>query len=65
MYDSVKNDTEQKCKAELQEKLDVISELVTERNNLKGSLKDIELQVKTLTEENLTLKEKLQSWKLM
>ena len=59
MYDSVKNDTEQKCKAELQEKTKAISELVSERNNLKGSLKDIELQVKTLTEENLTLKEKI------
>lgn len=59
MYDSVKNDTEQKCKAELQEKTKAISELVSERNNLKESINDMETQMNTMTEENHTLKEKI------
>lgn len=59
MYDSVKEDTEQRFKAELQEKTRIIAELISERDGLKESVQAIESQLNDVSEENALLKEKI------
>lgn len=57
MYDSVKEDTEQKYKAELQEKTRIVTDLISERDNLKESIQAMETKMNAITEENVLLKE--------
>ena len=58
MVDSVKEDTERQYKAELNEKVTIISDLISERNNLQETIKAMEEQLETISEENAMLKEK-------
>lgn len=64
MVDSVKEETERQYKAELNEKVTIISDLISERNNLKETIKAMEELLETISEENTMLKEKNEALKV-
>ncbi len=64
MVDSVKEETERQYKAELNEKATIISDLISERNNMKETIKAMEEQLETISEENTMLKEKNEALKV-